>query len=120
MARPKKEFNKNSFEELCRIQCTKSEICSVLDIDDETLNRMIKDEYDSSFSDIYKKYSEDGKMSLRRWQRNAAQKGNASLLIWLGKQDLGQRDIVENVNNDRVIIINDLAELNEDLEDNNQ
>jgi len=34
-------------------------------------------------------------MSLRRWQLEAARKGNASLLIWLGKQMLGQKDTIE-------------------------
>ena len=32
------------------------------------------------------------KTSLRRWQYEAAKRGNASLLIWLGKQYLGQKD----------------------------
>lgn len=112
MGRPKKEFNRKIFENLCDIQCPKHEICSVLDIDNDTLDRMIKDEYQDSFSNVYKKYTDGGKMSLRRWQRAAAQKGNASLLIWLGKQVLGQRDIIENINNDRVVIVNDLGDMN--------
>lgn len=113
MARPKKEFNRELFEKLCYIQCPKHEICSVLDVDDETLNRMIKDEYTSSFSDAYKKYSDGGKMSLRRMQYKLAEK-NTTMAIWLGKQLLGQRDIVENINNDRVLIINDLLDLEGD------
>jgi hypothetical protein len=35
------------------------------------------------------------------------------MAIWLGKQMLGQRDIIENINNDRVVIINDLGDANE-------
>ena len=34
----------------------------------------------------------EGKISLRRYQFRQAEKGNASLLIWLGKQYLGQTD----------------------------
>ena len=35
------------------------------------------------------------KLSLRHWQFNAARGGNIQMLIWLGKQYLGQRDTVE-------------------------
>ena len=108
MGRPKKEFNRDLFEKLCYIQCPKHEICSVLDIDNDTLDRMIKDEYNDTFSNAYKKYSDGGKMSLRRTQFKLAEK-NATLCIWLGKQYLGQRDIIENINNDRVVIVNDLG-----------
>jgi hypothetical protein len=51
-------------------------------------------------------------MSLRRTQFKLAEK-NATLCIWLGKQYLGQRDIIENINNDRVVIVNDLGDANE-------
>lgn len=108
MGRPKKEFQRKIFENLCYIQCPKYEICSVLDIDDETLNRMLKDEYNQSFSDVYKKYSAGGKASLRRTQFKLAER-SAAMAIWLGKQYLGQKDVLENINNDRVIIINDLV-----------
>ena len=35
-------------------------------------------------------------MSLRRKQYEVAMSGNTSMLIWLGKNILGQRDHVEN------------------------
>ena len=48
---------------------------------------------------LYARYSESIKKghqvwngSLRRAQYEAAMKGNATMLIWLGKQYLGQRD----------------------------
>lgn len=113
IGRPKKEFDRETFEGLCEIQCPKHEICSVLRIDNNTLDRMISEEYNDTFSNIYKRYSDGGKMSLRRWQREAAKRGNATLLVWLGKQDLGQRDIIENINNDRVVIVNDLGDVND-------
>lgn len=34
----------------------------------------------------------EGKSSLRRLQWKAAQKGNSAMLVWLGKQMLGQKD----------------------------
>jgi hypothetical protein len=91
--RPKLEFDKEQFEEMCRIQCTKDEICAVFGgIDEKTLTRWCKDTYGMGFSDIYKIKAIDGKKSLRRKQYEVALDGNVSMLIWLGKQDLGQRD----------------------------
>ena len=48
-----------------------------------------------SFSDTYKKKSATGKMSLRRMQWKLAEKSYA-MAIFLGKQYLGQKDVVEN------------------------
>ncbi len=92
MARPKKEIDKDLFEKLCRIQCTKDEICSVLECDEKTLTVFCKDTYGEGFSDIFKKKSKEGKTSLRRLQWKAANNGNVTMLIWLGKQYLGQTD----------------------------
>jgi hypothetical protein len=47
-----------------------------------------------TFADTYKSKSQVGKSSLRRAQWKLAEK-NASMAIWLGKQYLGQRDIVD-------------------------
>lgn len=92
MARPKVELDSKIFENLCQIQCTKDEICSVFECDEKTLTRWCKDEYGLGFSDVYKKKSKVGKISLRRLQWKSAQSGNVSMLIWLGKQYLGQTD----------------------------
>ena len=92
MARPKIEIDKNLFEKLCQIQCTKEEICSIFECDEKTITRFCEDTYNMGFSDIYKKKSEIGKSSLRRLQWKAANNGNTTMLIWLGKQYLGQTD----------------------------
>lgn len=86
------------FEGLCGIQATIEEIESVLNIDHKTINRLCKEHYRDSkgkamgFSQVYKKYSATGKMSLRRNQFKCAEAGNVSMLIWLGKQYLGQKE----------------------------
>lgn len=95
MGRPKLIIDSKQFEAMCGIQCTKEEICNVLNVSDSTLSRWCKSEYDLTFEEIYKKKSDVGKMSLRRLQFKIAQK-NASMAIFLGKQYLGQRDVVVN------------------------
>lgn len=91
MGRPRKEIDPNIFEELCNIQCTLSEIAGVFRCSEDTIQNWCKSHYGEIFSVVYKKYSEDGKSSLRRYQMNLA-KTNATMAIWLGKQYLGQKD----------------------------
>ena len=92
MARPKKLINKSQFESLCAIQCTKEEICDVLQVTDKTLDKWCKDEYNQSFSVVFRQKNSLGKTSLRRHQWKLAEKGNTTMLIWLGKQLLKQSE----------------------------
>ena len=52
----------------------------------------MKDEGHVSFSEYLKKHGAKGKMSLRRKQFEVANAGSIPMLIWLGKQQLGQAD----------------------------
>ena len=100
MARPRKEIDSEQFEKLCALQCTLKEIAGWFGCSEDTIENWCKrtytDEYDQpmGFSDTYKKYSADGKISLRRFQFKQAEK-NPSMAIWLGKQWLGQRDNID-------------------------
>ena len=89
--RPRKEIDYKIFENLCFLQCTKSEICSALGIDEGTLDKRLKEHYKESFSVIYKKHSEGGKISLRRMLYEHAKK-NPATAIFLSKNLLGYRD----------------------------
>lgn len=91
MPRPRKEIDSKIFESLCKLQCTEAEICSFLDVSDKTLAAWCKRTYNESFSEVYKKKSEGGKISLRRAQFRLAEK-SAVMAIFLGKQYLGQSD----------------------------
>lgn len=93
--RPTKEFNEDEFKSLCRMWCTQSEICSFFGTTDKTLDRWCKRTFKMNYSDCYKKFSEDGNISLRRMQKKKAMDGSVPMLIWLGKQYLGQRDRLE-------------------------
>jgi len=96
---PSKPLSDDDFEkviQMIRIQCTAEEICDVIGMSVDTLGRRIAErEIDDvkNFADLYKKHQGEGKASLRRAQWKAAQNGNPSMLIWLGKQMLGQKDL---------------------------
>lgn len=85
---------------LCRIQATAEECASVLGISKDTLERRLKAEHDCTFTEFYNRYSAPGKCSLRRLQWKLARAGNPTMLIWLGKQWLGQTDKVEHADDD--------------------
>jgi len=89
--RPRKEIDFETFEKLCLIQCTQSEICSFMNIDDKTLTKRLREHYKMSFSETYKKFSEHGKISLRRTLFKHAEK-NPATAIFLSKNMLGMRD----------------------------
>lgn len=84
--RPKKVIDYEEVTKLAGIQCTQEEIAHVLDISVRTLQR------DDEFCRIYKNGMMAGKKSLRRLQWDSANKGDRTMLIWLGKQYLNQRE----------------------------
>lgn len=87
-------IDKGLFEKLCGIQCTKEEICAVLDVSEKTLNSWCNSTYGENFSLVFQQKRGIGKVSLRRYQFDLAKK-NPTMAIFLGKQYLGQKDQVE-------------------------
>lgn len=85
-------------DSLCRIHATAGEIHSCLnDLGQvgsyDTLDRRAKDEFGISFAAyITQKQNTQAKPRLRQLQWGAAEKGSVPMLIWLGKQYLGQSD----------------------------
>ena len=90
--RPPKTINYRALQGLCEIQATGEECAAILDISYNNLNIKLKKEGHGGFEDYYKKHSATGRASLRRKQMKVALSGNKTLLIWLGKQYLGQSD----------------------------
>ena len=88
-------------EKLAHIFCTKDEIAVILDVDRSTVFR------DEKFAIAYEKGREGGKMSLRRMQIKLAEK-NSAMAIWLGKQYLGQRDLIEEQSTKPISVISDV------------
>ena len=99
--RKKIEIDYELVEKLAHIFCTKDEIAVILDVDRTTLIR------DEKFSLAYEKGREGGKMSLRRMQIKLAEK-NSTMAIWLGKQYLGQRDLIEEQSTKPISVISDV------------
>lgn len=93
--RPKYILNdagKKLIEDLATFSCTDVEIASIMGVSIDTLQS-----YDNvgAFTECKQKGKEKGKGSLRRKQFEIAMKGNVTMLVWLGKQYLGQREKIE-------------------------
>jgi hypothetical protein len=87
--RPKIEINLKQLERLAELFCTDEELAYGLGISVDTLARR---KAESQFAEAMEKGKAKGKTSLRRKQYQVALDGNVTMLIWLGKQHLGQVD----------------------------
>lgn len=92
MGRPVIEIDFKEFEKLCALACTQVEIAEWFDCSPDTIDRRVKEHYGETFAEVFKKKSSKGKISLRRKQFEVALTGNVTMLIWMGKQLLGQSD----------------------------
>lgn len=95
IGRPRKTIDYGVLDGLCEIQATGEECAAVLGIDYDTLNNILKREKDCTFTEYFRQKRAPGKITLRRSQFKEAVKGNAAMLIWLGKNWLDQSDTVQ-------------------------
>ena len=84
MARPRIQIDERRVELLAGVGCTVHEIAAVLDVSHDTIERR--------FASLIEKGRGRMRSSLRRKQVERAMKGSDTMLIWLGKQLLGQKD----------------------------
>jgi hypothetical protein len=84
VGRNKKPVNPKEVYQLAALNCKDSEICDWIGIDANTLRY--------NFSEELIKGRENLKQSLRQAQIKLALSGNATMLIWLGKNILGQSE----------------------------
>ena len=84
--RPVIEIDMVRVEALASIGATQQEIASDLGVDLRTLQRK------RDFAAVYKRGMDKGCLSLRHKQFNLAKAGDKTMLVWLGKQLLGQSD----------------------------
>ncbi len=94
MPRTARKLDYETIRKLASIGCTDREIAAVIDYTHEWVCKRKKK--DAELAAAIEKGREAGKASLRRVQWQKAQEGNPTMLIWLGKQMLGQRDRVEH------------------------
>ncbi len=95
VGRPRIEIDKNEFEKLCGLHATRNEIAGWFECSEDTIENWCNSTYGVNFSVIFKQKASRGKISLRRKQMEVALNGSIPMLIFLGKNKLGQRDSFE-------------------------
>jgi hypothetical protein len=88
--RPQKPMDLAVIERAASIGCTPEEIATVCQVSRATFHSRVAS--DPALAEAVERGRDQGRSTLRRLQWQAAQKGNPTMLIWLGKQMLGQRD----------------------------
>lgn len=95
MPRPKKTIDLVQLEKLGSLHCTVEEVAAFFGMTNR--NWRITYAKDKPIMEAFERGRSLGKMSLRRAQfLKATEGGNATMMIWLGKQLLGQREVVIN------------------------
>tara|TARA_R110000868_G_scaffold410518_2_gene698944 strand:- start:5126 stop:5518 length:393 start_codon:yes stop_codon:yes gene_type:complete len=101
--RPAQEIDLDAVERAASIGCIKEEIAAVIGVAPSTLYlRMTKE---PEIAAAIERGQSKGRATLRRLQWQGANEGNATMLIWLGKQMLGQRDKQEHAGPDGGAIV---------------
>lgn len=92
MGRPKLDIHDDEVYKLARLGASNVDIADFFGCAESTIR--------GRFCEILKKGRAERRNTLRQWQWDAAAGGNVTMLIWLGKQDLGQADKVQTTSRD--------------------
>jgi len=94
---PAPEIDWVQVDKLCILQCTAEEIGSFLNVSTDTLARRCRKKFKVTFAEYIAEKRLVGRISLRRAQwSKATTETNTTMLIWLGKQYLGQTDKLDH------------------------
>lgn len=100
--RPRKPVDPELLERLAACGCTVNEMASVMQCDKRTLERR----FATAISDGRNR----GRSSLRHKQFQLAMRGDKTMLVWLGKQHLGQSDKLLLSRTQMSDVVNELSE----------
>ena len=93
MARPKVKIDIGELEKLGGLQCTIDEIAAFFGVSSRTIERRCKI---PKFREIIENARAKGRVSVRRSLFKLANQGNVAAAIFLSKNLLGYRDVVNN------------------------
>jgi len=130
MGRPRKDMDWILVDSLCTLNTTLYFLCERLiekerAVDpsitvniktiramEKTVERRIRERYDSTFVEYRDKKLDETRIKLFDKQVKVALSGNATLLIWMGKQLLGQTDVERS---ERKILTDKLNDIHDQI-----
>jgi hypothetical protein len=92
MARPKTVIDWNKVDKYLQAQCDGVGIAGLLGISPDTLYRACQEIHKIGFAEYSAQKKAEGKELLKAKQFSVAMEGDKTMLVWLGKQYLQQRD----------------------------
>lgn len=90
--RKKQEIDWKKVDLMLEAHCLGTEVANHLGIHPDTLYNRVKEEFKVDFSAYSRQKKEKGKSHVKVKQYQEARIGNKQMLIWLGKNWLGQKD----------------------------
>ena len=91
MARSRTKIQYSQLDKLLGLQCTLKECAFYFNCSEDTIERAVRRDKNTSFAEYRELKRQAGLISLRRSQFQLSEK-NPSMAIWLGKQYLNQND----------------------------
>lgn len=96
-------------EKLAQIHASQEEIAATLGVSVGYVSEHLKDGADPAFAAAHARGWSNGRLNLRRRQLEKAMGGDSTMLIWLGKNMLGQADKSEVKNHQTFSFVVDLS-----------
>jgi len=93
MARPQAKIHPVELEKLCTMQCTDEEVAAFFGVSSRTIERR---RLQPRFAEVMERARAKGRVSVRRSLFRLANNGNIAAAIFLSKNLLGYRDVVNN------------------------
>lgn len=87
------QIDLTELEKLCALQCTDEDIADWFGVSTRTVETRRKR---PEFAQAMQRGRSKGRISVRRAQMKMLDSGNGTMGVWLGKQFLGQRDVLTN------------------------
>lgn len=92
MSRPEKPIDWKRVDELLICGCLGTEIAATFDMHSHTFYDRVHDRYKMTFTEYQSQKRCHGDSLIREAQHKKALKGDNTMLIWMGKNRLGQKD----------------------------
>ena len=96
--RPKSQIDLGVIERGASIGCSRDELAALCGFARSTFYKYLAE--DPAVQEAIDRGASKGQATLRRLQWKGAEEGNATMLVWLGKQLLGQRDSIAHTGGD--------------------
>jgi len=92
MSRPEKHIDWSAVDHLLMAGCLGTEIAAQFDMHQNTFYARVEEKYGMSFTHYCQEKRSKGDAMLRAKQYEKAMKGDNTMMVWLGKNRLKQKD----------------------------